>query len=183
MSPDRPSEDPRADFRADLARYPRHAFLREQSVWAVAVYRFGRWAAQRRGLAATVLGPLYWGLFRLVETVTGIGIPRGVAVGPGLRIHHFGGIFVAEGTVIGANCTLRQGVTIGNRTDGGPVPVLGDGVDLGAHSQLLGGISLGDGARVGAGSIVLVDVPAGATAVGAPARVIASGSAAEGAND
>jgi serine O-acetyltransferase len=173
-------EDPLSDFRADLRRYPRRAFLREQSIWPIAVYRFGRWSAALGGSAGAILGCVYWIAFRLTETATGIGIPRGVAIGPGLRIHHFGGIFVAEGTTIGADCTLRHGVTIGNRHEGGPVPVVGDRVDLGAHAQVLGGIELGDGCRVGAASVVLVDVPANATAVGVPARVIVSGSTPDG---
>ncbi|MDX6636632.1 MAG: serine O-acetyltransferase, partial [Solirubrobacterales bacterium] len=84
----------------------------------------------------------------------------------------FGGIFVASGVRIGAGCTLRQGVTIGNRVDGGPVPALGDQVELGAYAQVLGGVRIGDGCRIGALSVVLDDVPDGATAVGAPARVI-----------
>ena len=71
-----------------------------------------------------------------------------------------------------ANCVLRHGVTIGNRVDGGPVPVLEDNVDLGAYAQILGGVRIGRGARIGAMSVVLSDVPADATAVGAPARVI-----------
>ncbi len=63
-------------------------------------------------------------------------------------------------------------MTIGNREAGGPVPVLGDDVDVGAYAQLLGGIRIGHGCKIGAMSVVLCDVPDGATAVGAPARVI-----------
>jgi serine O-acetyltransferase len=73
---------------------------------------------------------------------------------------------------IGANCSLRQGVTIGNRQEGGPVPVLEEDVDLGAYAQILGGVRIGKGAKIGAMSVVLCDVPAGATAVGIPARVM-----------
>lgn len=175
MSGRRQSEGQPSDLRADLSRYPRHAFFREQSAWAIAVYRFGRWAEARGGVVGALLGRLYWPAFRVVETITGIGISKGVEIGPGLRIHHFGGIFVAEGTRIGPHCTMRQGVTIGNRTADGPVPVLGRDVDLGAHAQVLGGIKLGDGCRIGASSVVLIDVPAGATAVGVPARIIAKG--------
>jgi len=75
--------------------------------------------------------------------------------------------------VIGSNCTLRQGVTIGNRTEGGAVPVIEDDVEFGAYAQVLGGIRLGNGCKIGAMSVVLQDVPPGATAVGIPARVIA----------
>ena len=63
-------------------------------------------------------------------------------------------------------------MTIGNREEGGPVPVLEDDVELGAYAQVLGGIRIGRGAKVGAMSVVLRDVPAGATAVGIPARII-----------
>lgn len=161
------------DWQADLARYPRRPWLKEQSVWAIAVYRFGRRVDRRRpGLRRRLLDRLYWLAFRASETLTGISIPKSAAVGPGLRIYHFGNIFVHADARIGANCTLRQGVTIGNRHDGGPVPVLEDDVDLGAYAQVLGGVRVGRGARVGAMSVVLVDVPPGATAVGAPARVL-----------
>ena len=84
--------------------------------------------------------------------------------------------------MIGANCTLRQGVTIGNRHDGGPSPVLEDDVELGAYAQVLGGVRVGRGAKVGAMSVVLRDVPPGAVAVGIPARIIERGPARDGAN-
>jgi serine O-acetyltransferase len=161
------------DYQADLNRYPRRPFLKEQSAWAVAVYRFGRRVDRRRpGPLKWLGGRWYWLLYRIVETLTGISIPKSVEVGPGLRIYHFGNVFVHAGAKIGANCTLRQGVTIGNRHEGGPVPVLEDDVDLGAYAQVLGGVRLGRGARIGAMSVVLSDVPPGETAVGIPARVI-----------
>lgn len=162
------------DWLADLRRYNLASpFLREQSVWAVWTYRFGRRIDRRApGLAKRLLTRAYWLLFRLVETAVGISLPKAATIGPGLRVWHFGGVFLHPDCVIGANCTLRQGVTIGNRDVDGPVPVLGDDVDIGAYAQLLGAIRIGDGAKIGAMAVVLCDVPAGATAVGAPARVI-----------
>ena len=161
------------DYQADLKRLPRRPFLKEQSVWAVALYRFGRRNdRRRRGLVRWVAGRWYWLAYRLLETLTGISIPKSVEVGPGLRIYHFGNVFVHSDAKIGANCTLRQGVTIGNRHEGGPVPVLEDDVELGAYAQVLGGVRIGRGAKIGAMSVVLCDVPPGATAVGVPARVI-----------
>ena len=65
-----------------------------------------------------------------------------------------------------------EGNTIGNRVEGGPVPVLEDDVELGAYAQVLGGIRIGRGAKIGAMSVVLQDVPPGATAVGIPAKII-----------
>ncbi len=163
------------DLLADLARYPRRPMLKEQSAWAIAIYRWGR------RIDASPSGPLkkmrtrfYWLMFRMVETLTGISLPKSCRIGPGLRIYHFGNIFLHSDVTIGANCTLRQGVTIGNRVAGGPVPVIGDDVELGAYAQVLGGVRIGNGARIGAMSVVLCDVPAGATAVGVPARIIAT---------
>jgi serine O-acetyltransferase len=160
-------------WEADLRRYPRRPWFKEQSIWAIAVYRFGHRNDRRKpGLVHWVFDRAYWFFFRITETLTGISIPKSVRVGPGLRIYHFGNIFVHADAEIGGNCVLRQGVTIGNRVDGGPVPVLEDNVELGAYAQVLGGVRIGRGARVGALSVVLEDVPPGATAVGIPARII-----------
>jgi len=163
-----------ADFDADMARYPRRPFLKEQSAWAIWVYRFGRRIDRRKpGLVRKLGDRWYWLLFRVTETLTGISIPRSVEIGPGLRIYHFGNIFIHKDVRIGANCTLRQGVTLGNRYEGGPVPCLDDNVELGAYAQVLGGVRIGQGAKIGAMSVVLDNVPAGATAVGVPARLVA----------
>ncbi|HEX5241835.1 MAG TPA: serine acetyltransferase [Tepidisphaeraceae bacterium] len=162
-----------SDWQADVRRYPRRPFLKEQSIWAIAVYRFGRRNDRRKpGLVRWIGDRFYWLTFRICETLTGISFPKSVEIGPGLRIYHFGNIFIHRDVRIGSNCTLRQGVTIGNRHDDGPVPVLEDDVELGAYAQILGGVRIGRGARIGAMSVVLSDVPPGATAVGIPARVL-----------
>jgi len=161
------------DLQEDRSRYPQSAWVREQSLWALAVYRFGRWNDSRpSGISQKFCDRLYWLLFRIVETVTGVSFTKAVKIGPGMRIHHFGNIFIHSGAIIGAHCTLRQGVTIGNKEEGGPVPVIGNRVELGAYAQVLGGIHVGDDSRIGAMSVVLQDVPPGATAVGIPARII-----------
>ena len=161
------------DWQADLRRYPPRPFLKEQSVWALWVYRFGRRNDRRKsGLVRWMGDRFYWLMFRFTETLTGISIPKSVAIGAGLRIHHFGNIFVHRDAIIGAGCTLRQGVTIGQRRQDGPAPVLEDVVDLGAYAQILGGVRIGRGAKIGAMSVVLCDVTAGATAVGSPARIV-----------
>ena len=159
-------------LRKDLARYGAKPWVREQSVYAVALHRFGRWADAAGGPGGWLARRAYWPAYRVIETLTGISLPKSAPVGPGLRIHHFGGIVVHDAATIGANCTLRQGVTIGDRHAGGPVPVIEDDVEIGAYAQILGGIRVGRGARVGAMSVVLEDVPAGATAVGNPARIL-----------
>ena len=162
------------DWAEDLRRYGMNRpFLREQSIWAVWLYRKGRRLDRLpEGWRRRMLLALYSPTFRLVETVVGISLPKSALIGSGLRIWHFGGIFIHAGAVIGKNCTLRQGVTIGNRQADGPVPIIGNNVDFGAYAQVLGGVRIGDNCRIGAMSVVLCDLPEGATAVGAPARII-----------
>ena len=161
------------DWSADLRRYGETPFLRDQSIWAIWIYRFGRRVDRRpQGLTKRLMMNWYWLLFRWVETTIGVSLPKSVQAGPGLRIWHFGGIFIHGDVVIGANCTLRQGVTIGNRYADGAVPVIGNDVELGAYAQVLGGIKIGNGCKIGAMTVVLCDMPDGATAVGAPAKII-----------
>lgn len=161
------------DFKADLQRYPQRAFLREQSVWAVWAYRFGRRVLMLEpGANKTFQLWLYWIIFRLVEVVTGISIDVNAVIGPGLRIFHFGNILIHGRAVIGANCTLRQGVTIGCIDDNGPAPTIGDNVEFGAYAQALGAIHIGDNAKIGAVSLVISNVPGGLSAVGVPARIV-----------
>lgn len=163
-----------ADWLADLGRYPAsRPFFKEQSIWAVWVYRFGRRVdSLADGSWKRALTLVYWLLFRIAETALAISIPKSAVIGPGLRIWHFGGIFIHPEAQIGAHCTLRQGVTVGNRIEDGAVPVIGDNVELGAYAQVLGGVRVGNGCKIGAMSVVLCDVPDGATAVGIPARII-----------
>jgi serine O-acetyltransferase len=163
------------DWKADLARYPKRPFLREQSIWAIWAYRSGRRILQwQDGPGKSVALKVFWLYYRLVETLTGITLPITASIGPGLRIWHFGNVIVHPEAVIGKNCTLRQGVTIGNRHTDGPPPKIGDNVEFGAYAQVLGGISVGDNCRIGAMSLVLIDLPPGTTAVGVPAKIIKS---------
>lgn len=165
------------DWQADRRRCDAGAavFLREQSLWALWVYRFGRRVkALRGGPRQRLWQAVYRLLHTVVETATGITLPQDARIGPGLRIWHFGGVVVHPQVRIGAGCTLRHGVTLGVREVGGPCPVLEDEVELGACAQVLGGVRLGRGCRIGALALVLHDVPPGATAVGMPARVLGS---------
>lgn len=163
------------DWRADIARVDgARSLLREQSLWAIWVYRFGRRCEGRApGVRRRLLLRIYSTLFFIVETLTGISIPKECAIGGGLRIWHFGGIFINGRAVIGRNCTLRQGVTIGNRYNGLTAPVIGDDVEIGAGAQILGTVRIGNRCKIGALAVVLEDMPDGATAVGTAARIIA----------
>ena len=136
------SRDP--DFSADLRALSPARVCAEQSIWAIATYRFGRRIDRLEpGPWRTLLTRIYWIKFRFIETVTGISLPKEAQIGPGLRIYHFGNIFVHSDAKIGANCTIRQGVTIGNRAINGPAPVVEDDVEFGAYVQVLGAIRIG----------------------------------------
>ena len=91
-------------------------------------------------------------------------------IGSGLFIAHGHGTCIAAAR-IGRNCYVHQNVTIGWDYRSARPPIVGDGVFVGVGAAVLGAVVLGDGARVGANAVVLCDVPPGATAVGAPARV------------
>ena len=106
--------------------------------------------------------------------LTGIEIHPGAQIGRGLFIDHGAGVVIGETTVIGGDCTLYQGVTLGGtgKETGKRHPTLGNGVLVGAGAKLLGNFTVGDGAKIAAGAVVLGDVPAEATAVGIPARVV-----------
>ncbi len=93
-------------------------------------------------------------------------------IGPGLFVSHGQGTVLAA-EWIGANAYVQQGVTVGWDYRGDRLPRIGDDVFIGAGAKVLGAVTVGDGARIGANAVVLSDVPAGATAVGAPARVLA----------
>lgn len=162
------------DWQSDVERVDAaRPMFQEQSLWAIKVYRYGRAVDKRAdGFRKWAGTKLYWFLFRFVETLVGISLPKEANIGPGLRIWHFGGVFINPGVVLGSGCTLRQGVTIGNRIEGGGVPVIGNNVGIGAYAQILGDIRIGDNCNIGASAVVLCDIPDGKTAVGNPAEII-----------
>jgi len=120
----------------------------------------------------------YWlGRFvsHLSRILTGIEIHPGAKIGRRVFIDHGFGVVIGETAEIGDDCTIYQGVTLGGtRLYKGAKrhPTLGKGVVVGAGAQVLGGFLVGDGARIGSNAVVVKPVPAHATAVGNPARVI-----------
>jgi serine O-acetyltransferase len=108
---------------------------------------------------------------------TGIEIHPGATIGRRVFIDHGMGVVIGETAEVGDGCTIYQGVTLGGTSlvkGAKRHPTLGRDVIVGANSQVLGGFTVGDGARIGSGAVVVKPVPAGATAVGNPARVLES---------
>jgi serine O-acetyltransferase len=145
-----------------------------QGIWAILVYRFGSWIRELRlPLLPHFLKIIYFILNKTVEICTGISISSNALIGKGLYIGHFGGIFIHSSACIGENCSISQGVTVGSRGLGRlDAPLIGDGVYIGSGAKVLGNIRVGNGARIGANAVVISDIPAGATAVGIPAKVV-----------
>ena len=106
---------------------------------------------------------------------TGVEIHPGAVIGRRVFIDHGMGVVIGETAEVGDDCTIYQGVTLGGTSlfkGSKRHPTLGRGVVVSAGAKVLGGFVVGDGARVGANAVLLKPVPAGATAVGIPARII-----------
>ncbi|MDD5029955.1 MAG: serine O-acetyltransferase [Rhodoferax sp.] len=111
----------------------------------------------------------------MARFLTGIEIHPGAKIGERVFFDHAMGVVVGETAEVGDDCTIYQGVTLGGTSlykGAKRHPTLGRGVVVGAGAQVLGGFSVGDGAKVGSNAVVTKPVPAGATAVGNPARII-----------
>jgi len=113
--------------------------------------------------------------------LTGVEIHPGATIGRRVFIDHGMGVVIGETAEIGDDCTLYHGVTLGGVSwnQGKRHPTLGKSVVVGAGAKILGPFTVGDGAKVGSNSVVVKAVPAGATVVGIPARVVEAGSAAK----
>ena len=111
----------------------------------------------------------------LARWLTGIEIHPGAKIGRCVFFDHAMGVVVGETAEIGDGCTIYQGVSLGGTSlykGAKRHPTLGRNVVVGAGAQVLGGFTVGDGAKIGSNAVVVKPVPAGATAVGNPARVI-----------
>jgi len=142
---------------------------------AIAVHRFGVW---RMGLASKLLrapfSVLYRMLYRKVRNTYGIELPYTTKVGRRVIIEHQSAIVIHGYCEIGDDSIIRQGVTLGNRYLERPLdaPKLGARVNVGAGAKIFGAVTIGDDASIGANAVVLIDIPARATAVGIPAKII-----------
>jgi serine O-acetyltransferase len=136
---------------------------------AIIMHRWSSWC-WRHGLK-------WLGRFisHIARTLTGIEIHPGACIGRRVFIDHGFGVVVGETADIGDDCTIYQGVTLGGTSLSKGTkrhPTLGRGVIIGAGAKVLGGFAVGEGAKIGSNAVVVKEVPAGATAVGNPARII-----------
>ena len=167
--------EPRANISADTPDWSREAkafwrwhpsrsLLASLRAYEGARHGAGPQHALRRAIA--MLRHRFW------SVVTGAEIPLGCQIEGGLLLPHPNGIVIHPDARIGPNCLLMQQVTLGTGGALAGAPVLVGRVDIGAGAKVLGGATLGAHCIVGANAVVLQDVPAGATAVGIPARIV-----------
>ena len=139
-------------------------------VHALIIHRLSHWVWRRR---------FFW-IARFISHIsrwmTGIEIHPGATIGRRVFIDHGMGVVIGETAVIHDDCTLYHGVTLGGTSwnKGKRHPTLEQGVVIGAGAKILGPITIGAGAKIGSNAVVVKDVPAGATAVGIPARILDS---------
>ena len=105
---------------------------------------------------------------------TGIEIHPGARIGRRFFIDHGAGVVIGETSEVGDDVLMYTGVILGGTSSERTKrhPTIGDGVVIGSHAVILGNITVGDGAKVGSGSVVIQPVPAGATVVGVPGRIV-----------
>jgi serine O-acetyltransferase len=143
--------------------------------WAILVYRFGHARfVIRNKLVRAPWTILYIVFNKLVEIFCGICIGATASIGRRLCIEHHGGIVIHGGAVIGDDCLIRHGVTIGNSGlhDPSGAPTIGNRVQFGAGAKVLGRIRVGDDVIIGANAVVTKDVPHHAVVGGVPARIL-----------
>lgn len=137
-------------------------------VHALIIHRLSHW----------VWGKRFFWIARFISHIgrwlTGIEIHPGATIGRRVFIDHGMGVVIGETAVIGDDCTLYHGVTLGGTSwnKGKRHPTLEQGVVIGAGAKVLGPIIIGKGAKIGSNAVVVKDVPENATAVGIPARIL-----------
>jgi serine O-acetyltransferase len=128
------------------------------------VRRYQLW--RQRGWWGKAISKYYVLTYRFWSVVTGADIPLNAQLGGGLILVHPNGVVIHPNAVVGPNCLILQQVTLVEGVR------LGGHVDIGAGAKIIRPVTIGDHAQIGANAVVLCDVPAGATAVGIPAKIV-----------
>lgn len=162
-------------------KYGGHFFsivILNQGFWAIFQYRIAHWMDQKikiqpfRFIFSTVA--LFWR--KIIEIVTSISIPASVSIGHSFYIGHCGGIVFNSNAILGDNCNISQGVTIGvsGIDERRGVPIIGNNVYIGANAVLAGKITIGNNVLIGACSMVNSSFTDNAVVLGVPATAISN---------
>ena len=166
-----------SDYRK-YKKYGGHFFsivFLTQGFWAIFQYRIAHFCYRLKiPIIKHILLIICLLWQKLIEIITGISIPSSVQIGHSFYIGHFGGIIINAKSVIGDNCNLSQGVTIGvsGREASRGVPVIGDNVYIGANAVVAGKITIGNNCVIAANSLVVNTFEDGVTLLGVPAKKV-----------
>ncbi|EED86720.1 serine acetyl transferase, partial [Thalassiosira pseudonana CCMP1335] len=175
------AEAVREDAMAVLRRDPACETLLEVVMFmkgflSLVIHRAARRAWKPDTTGSTVKGTRFVALLLQshASSAFGVDIHPAAQIGAGVMIDHATGVVVGETATVGDGTTILHGVTLGGtgKESGDRHPKVGKDVLIGAGTKILGNIFVGDRAKIGAGSVVLRPIPTGATAVGAPAKII-----------
>ncbi len=167
-------------FSADIARYRakghqgRELWL-NPAVWAIACYRLGNWlyTSPPTALVRLPLKIISYVGNKFCEVFMEMCIDPQATIGDGFYVGHIGGVHINPQAVLGKNCDIAHRVTIGASAMGRQgAPILGDEVYVGTGAAIVGKIRIGSGAKIAANTLVISNVPDGATVMGVPGRII-----------
>ncbi|MBC3757774.1 serine acetyltransferase [Hyunsoonleella sp. SJ7] len=173
-------------FSSDIKRYKAYSankpgwvlVMTHQGLWALFVYRFSNYIFNKRLPKIIKKILLFFCVVwqKFIEILTGISIAYSAQIGKGFYIGHFGGIIINASAVIGENCNISQGVTIGvsGRGKKRGVPNIGNNAYIGANAVVVGGITIGDNCVIGANSLVNSSFEANVTILGVPAKIVSN---------
>jgi serine O-acetyltransferase len=144
--------------------------LRSAGVQVMVVLRFGQWSMSQPKLVRLFTDPVYFLLNGILKIMWGIEIPRVAKIGAGFYIGHFGGITVSPHAIIGKNCSISQGVTIGvsGQGDKAGAPKIGYNVYIAPGAKVFGKITIGSNVKIGANAVIYKDLPDNVIAVLSP---------------
>lgn len=170
-------------LKSDLYKYKKYSgksslvlIITTQGLWAIIVYRISNYIFKSKLpkflKKILLLISVFWQ--KWIEITTGISIPYSCSIGHSFYIGHFGGIIINSNAIIGNNCNISQGVTIGvsGRGNNRGVPIIGDNNYIGANATIAGKIIIGNNCLIGSNSLVVYSLEDNSTVVGVPAKII-----------
>lgn len=157
-------------IRRDFKRHG--SSLSEPGVFVMAVYRFGRWKNTLPQPARWIAHKVYRIGFVGTNVLYGCHVPDGVEFGEDPHLVHAKDVLMHPHVKLGDRVGMMHAVTLATTVDRPGAPVVGNDVFIGTGAVVVGPVKIGDGARIAPNSLVTNDVPAGATAIGVPARII-----------
>lgn len=173
-----------SDFYRHYAGKKPHFFWKKRNValYCTMVYRKAHYYSNSKGILNTFFAIYYRYKLNELSRKYLFQIPYPTQIGKGLNLVHFGRVIVAPNAIIGNNCNIFTGVTIGSTTRGKKkgVPIIGNNVWIGPNVAIVGGIKIGNNVLIAANSYVNFDVPSNSIVIGNPGKIIPSEHATDG---